>query len=143
MKLLILVLIFLLVGSLMITPLLNQAGTLKLTTDRHTERTKEFYSADSGIDYALYHITQAHREMSEITGNHSFTLNDKDVEVTIEEIEAREDCEGSYYLYRIASECESQLVTAYVNIEVAKYGVAERRVESTILSYVIGVNEPG
>ena len=53
---LIMVLVFLLLGSLTITPLLSYMGTALKTGRMYQDKTEELYAADSGIEDAIWQI---------------------------------------------------------------------------------------
>jgi len=81
---LVMALILLALGSLIVVPILNLAGT-SLNYHRVIQRnTLETYAADSGVDYALCQLgnDSAEYEVNPLQDN--FTLNDKTVNVTAE-----------------------------------------------------------
>lgn len=96
------VLVLLVLGALVITPILVYMNTGLEAGQTHERRTDELYAADAGVDYALWHI-----KMGYVPGPGSplvldeFTLNDKAVNVSIWEVPGQEGSE--YPAYRIVS----------------------------------------
>ena len=76
---LILVLILLVVGGLVLTPLLGLMSTGLLAGQVYERKMQEYYAADAGIEDALWKIT--HNEIP--SGAYNLTVNDKDVRVSI------------------------------------------------------------
>ena len=82
------VLILLILGALVIAPILLYMGTGLEAGRTHERRTQELYAADSGVNYGMWHLQWGEATVPE--GGfleYQFTLNDKTVDVTIEEPE--------------------------------------------------------
>jgi hypothetical protein len=97
---LVLVLVLILLGSLIITPMLSHIGTgLKVGKEVYEERMELFYAADSGIEDALWQIKyekltddlfdedyDPYDYSEEYNYREPLVVNDKEVNVTIENI---------------------------------------------------------
>lgn len=92
---LILVLILLLVGSLILTPLLSFMSTGLMAVRAQEERMCELYAADAGVEYALWQVI--HNE--DATGTYQLTVNEKVVNVDIAPEQTIED-----FLYELLGE---------------------------------------
>lgn len=89
----VLCLILLLVGSLLLTPLLNFMGTGLLAGQRAEARMEEYYAADAGVEDALWNVQSASASLPAVVGEQwTYTtadmLNGKTVNVTITNISA-------------------------------------------------------
>jgi hypothetical protein len=94
----ILVLILLLIGMIIITPVLNFMGTGMTSGRVYEQKIDEIYAADAGVEDALWHIRYDYIE--ELLGEdydeydysttypylYDLNVNDKDVEVTVQNI---------------------------------------------------------
>ncbi|MCL0082563.1 hypothetical protein M1O14_02415 [Dehalococcoidia bacterium] len=85
---LMLTLILLGVGGLILTPLLNFMGTGLMAGQAFDEEMKEFYAADAGVEYALWHLTSGNLTVpgngtENLTG---FTINHNTVNVSVQNI---------------------------------------------------------
>jgi Tfp pilus assembly protein PilX len=78
-KALVVALILLVVGGLIMTPLLGLMTTGLASGQVYEKKTAELYAADSGVEYAIWHLEQA-GDPDEVL---EFTLNGKNVTVQI------------------------------------------------------------
>lgn len=119
---LIAVLVLLVLGALVITPILLYMNTGLEAGQTHERRTDELYAADAGVDYALWHIKMGQvltkgdpgyppgddpEDYPKQVFQDGFPINDKDVEVTVWEVLGEEESE--YPAYRIVSVARSDL----------------------------------
>ena len=81
---LVLALILLALGSLIIVPILNLAGTSLNYHSVVQRNTLETYAADSGVDYALCELGNDPEGYKTEVLQESFTVNDRTVDVTAE-----------------------------------------------------------
>jgi len=104
-KVLIMVLILLVVGGLVLTPLLGLMQTGLIAGQLYERKTAELYAADAGVEEAIWGIQNDNLVWS---GNHyeleTISLNDKDVDVEIyrKELDGSTPCHPSY-MYQIIS----------------------------------------
>jgi cytoskeletal protein CcmA (bactofilin family) len=110
------VLILLILGALIITPILAFMGTGLKAGQTHESRTEELYAADAGWNSALRHAKEGEVPVGGL--EEEFTLNDRTVQVTIEV--AAED-QGNVIAYKITSTATSDTgssttVESYLNL---------------------------
>jgi len=110
------VLILLILGSLIVTPILAFMGTGLKAGQTHETRTAELYAADAGWSSALWHAKEGEVPVGGL--EEEFTLNDKIVQVTIE-VAAEE--QGNVIAYKIISTATSDTgssttVESYLNL---------------------------
>lgn len=82
------VLVLLILGALIITPLLVFMNSGLQAGQTHERRTDELYAADAGVDYAVWHLRSGGIEVPQggLVELPEFAINDKTVEVTIEDV---------------------------------------------------------
>ena len=103
------VLILIVVGGLILTPLLGLMQTGLISGQVYERKTAELYAADAGVEEAIWRIQNDNLVWS---GNHSelgtITLNDSDVDVEIyrQELDGSTPCHPSY-MYQIISTATS------------------------------------
>jgi len=78
---LIIVLVLMLLGGLIITPMLGYMGTGLKAGQVYENKTHELYAADAGVEYAIWQLKHGGLEATPP----EFTLNGKTVNVTIED----------------------------------------------------------
>ena len=110
------VLILLILGALIITPILAFMGSGLKAGQTHESRTAELYAADAGWTSALRHAKEGEVPVGGL--EEEFTLNDRTVQVTIE-VAAEE--EGNVIAYKITSTATSDTgssttVESYLNL---------------------------
>jgi hypothetical protein len=110
------VLILLILGALIITPLLAFMYTGLKAGQTHESRTEELYAADAGWASALRHAKEGEVPVGGL--EEEFTLNDRTVQVTLE-VAAEE--EGNVIAYKITSTATSDTgssttVESYLNL---------------------------
>jgi len=110
------VLVLLVLGSLIITPILAFMGTGLKAGQTHETRTAELYAADAGWTSALWHAKEGEVPVGGL--EEEFTLNDRTVQVTIE-VAAEE--QGNVIAYKITSTATSDTgssttVESYLNL---------------------------
>jgi cytoskeletal protein CcmA (bactofilin family) len=81
-KVLILVLILLVVGGLILTPLLGLMSTGLVAGQVYEKKTDELYAADAGVENGIWHLQQG----GSVDDILELTINGKDVTVEIEEL---------------------------------------------------------
>lgn len=98
------------VGTLLIPPLLARVSASLIACRTSEEGLREQYAADSGVEYALFQL-----QNGVTTGQHSYTLNKKAVDVTWGEYIA-----GTYKITSVAtshSDGSSTTIESYVSLE--------------------------
>jgi len=106
------VLILLILGALIITPILIYMDTGLEAGQTHERRTDELYAADAGVNYAVWHLEEYGEVLpGELEG---FALNDKDVEVdvTLEEVISDEE-----QIYKVTSTATSHDAESSTTVE--------------------------
>ena len=78
-KVLVLVLVLLIVGGLLLSPLLGLMGTGLASGQIYEKKTSELYAADAGVEQAIWHLERGGDPNAVLT----FSLNGKDVVVTM------------------------------------------------------------
>ena len=105
---LILVLILLVVGGLVLTPLLGFMSTGLMTGQVYERKTDELYAADAGVEHAIWRIQTNNLTFdNDHSGPWDLAVNGKNVTVEV----YREDLDpycGVYYTYQILSTAATQ-----------------------------------
>ena len=124
----ILVLILLVLGSLIITPLLAYMSTGLIVGQMHVRMTHEAYAADAGVEDAMGQIKTEAAELPEVGDDpwqyEIADVNDKDVDVAIAHVDE--------HIYKITSVAtshsgESTTVESYVSIKtIFDYAIASK-----------------
>ena len=113
------VLILLILGALVLTPLLVYMGTGLRAGQTHERRTDELYAADAGVDYAIWQLQYGDLivQKGDPPADFEFpeTINGKDVHVTVENVTPSEADKPVHRITSTASEGgSSTTVEAYV-----------------------------
>lgn len=104
-------LVVLALGTLLLPPFLTHASTNLMACRTTEEALKQQYAADSGVEYALWQL-----QNGITTGQHSYTLNKKAVDVTWGQYTA-----GSYKITSKATshtDGSSTTIESYLSLEV-------------------------
>ena len=114
---LILVLILMLVGGLIIAPLLGFMSTGLMAGQVFEKKTDELYAANAGVEDALWHLIYGGLVVAEGTPVTltPFTMNDKTVNVTIENIIGEP-------VHKITSIAVGTAIESYVRIAITYVG---------------------
>jgi len=126
------VLILLILGALIITPILAFMGVGLKAGQTHERRTDELYAADAGVNYALWHIRSGQvPEGDSPLVLDEFIMNDKVVSVTVYKVSG--DDEPAYRIVSIASSNNtdsSTTVESYVSIAYCTTSLLEAAITS-------------
>ena len=117
-KVLIMVLILLVVGGLVLTPLLGLMSTGLISGQVYERKTAELYAADAGVEEAIWRIqTENITFVDDEASLDSITVNDKAVKVEVKREGLGVTSCGSYdeYRYYILSEATGDGSTTTVN----------------------------
>jgi len=127
-------LLVLALGTLLLPPFLTHASTNLMACRAIEESLKEQYAADSGVEYALWHL-----QNGMTTGQHSYTLNKKAIDVTWEQCAA-----GSYKITSTATshaDGSSTTIESYVSLEVVD--PPQQLLSSLLASSTDATTQPG
>lgn len=140
---LVMALILLAVGALLVVPLLSQVFTIVKYNQSIECKTLNSYSADSGIEYALFKLYDAPGAYTDTPLQESLNLNGRTVNVT-----AEYQGGGIYKVTSTASGggCGSTKITTYVNLSAGAFAhavVAEEgmTLQNTIVDSLPDANE--
>ena len=112
-NILILVLVLLVVGGLLLTPLLGLMSTGLVAGQVYEKKASELYAADAGVESAIWRIQSLQTNPLEWSGNRSqlapLSVNDKAVDVDIyrTRVDGKTHCH-IVYMYQIQSTAEGQ-----------------------------------
>lgn len=99
----ILVLILLVVGGLVLTPMLGLMSTGLVSGTVYEKKTHELYAADAGVEDAIWRIqTDTLSWVNNSSGPWQLTVNGRNVTVEVHREDLDPDC-GVYYTYQILS----------------------------------------
>jgi len=138
------VLILLISGALIITPLLAYMDIGLEAGQTHERRTDELYAADAGVDYALWNIKMGQVPQGGPLELPQFALNDRAVNVTIEDVTPPGGDMASYKITSVATSDSSSSTTveSYVSVVYSTIGFLEGAITSyddaEIKSTVVG-----
>jgi len=115
-QVLILTLLLLLVGGLILTPLLGFMSTGLLAGQVYERKTLELYSADSGVEYAIWGIERGNLTFDEYNYSYPSTIivNDREVNVDIYREDIDSTC-NEHFIYQILSTADSTSIEAYLD----------------------------
>jgi len=106
-----LALVALAVGSLVIAPFLAHASSSLIGSRVYEQEISRLYSADAGVEYAIWHLQDAESEVPE------FTINNRTVDVTIQDAG-----ELSYRITATATSDDGSSYTIESNVSLDPFG---------------------
>ncbi len=134
----ILVLILLVLGSLIITPLLAYMSSGLIVGQMHVRMTHEAYAADAGVEDAVWQIKTGAAEVPGLGGDpwayDIADANEKVVNVTIENVSVDEEDAPTYKITSVATSDTGQSTTVESYVSMGGGGIAEALVSNNTIT---------